>query len=98
MDCKATTPISMKKKPLSKYTLNQLNKIAKKGGIVLIEYQGNQYTLDYFAQLDIGDDYYDSEEKEEGFSGINAYVQETPHRYPYECIDKIYIATEIEIK
>ena len=54
MDCKATTPISMKKKPLSKYTLNQLNK--------------------------------------------NAYVQETPHRYPYECIDKIYIATEIEIK
>jgi len=86
------------RKKSSKYTVNQLNRLAKSDNyIVLIEHNGSRFTLEAFEQLEVGDDYFDQQEIDEGFSGINAYVQEDVCRYPIESID-VFVAKKVKIK
>ena len=84
---------------LAGYTITQLNKIAKGNkGIVSIEYDKSIYVLEYFTLLKIGEDYFDEEEEAEGFSGLNAYVEETPYRIPFESITRVFVAWQVKVK
>jgi len=81
------------------YTLNQLNKLADSNNhIVLIQCGQSILTLDYFTQLELGEDYFDAEEQKEGYSGCNAYVVENPHRFPIEDIDSVFVASKVKVK
>ena len=86
------------KKTLPQYTVNQLNKLVEKGNIVSVKYNDSIYTLTCFGWLEIGDDYYDQDEKDAGACGLNAYVEEVPYRLPIEDITDIYIAQKIEVR
>jgi hypothetical protein len=54
--------------------------------------------LEYFTLLKIGEDYFDEEEEAEGFSGLNAYVEETPYRIPFESITRVFVAWQVKVK
>ena len=64
----------------------------------MIQYGGSTFTLERFVLLDVGEDYFDEEEKEEGYSGVNAYVLENGCRFPYEDIENIFVAEKVQVK
>ena len=86
----------MAKEKTVKIKNSQLNKLIAKGQLGFV-YQGDFYIASELRKLSPGEDYFDPEGDEEGYSGWNFYSDDEVHRFPWEEVEKLYMLTPVTL-
>ena len=86
----------MAKEKTTKITNSQLLKLIAKKQLGFV-YEGTFYLASELEKLEPGEDYFDPEGEDDGYSGWNFYSDDTQDRIPWEDVEKIYMLTPVSL-